>query len=218
MIIRHAEKPGLYNKILYNGIDAVGKQDPSSLVTMGWERAGGVATLFDPSNGAFLPGLAAPTSIYAASPLPQTPAKYKTEPNGNMIEDETSKRPYQTISALSAKLGLTVNTSFVADDYATMVSNVITQSGIVLIAWQHQDILPKTTGADSIVQELFFQTGTIASAMAPIPQNFNVPAGPWPGDRYDMVFVLDLSSTTGQIASFTQVPQMLLAGDLDTPF
>ena len=35
----------------------------------------------------------------------------------------------------------------------------------------------------------------------------------WPGERYDLVWVLDRPSGRGPIVSFTQVPQLLLAGD-----
>jgi hypothetical protein len=222
MIIRHAEKPGIYNKVLYNGVNGVGQQDADSLVTMGWERAGGIANLFDPTNGNFQNAeLATPAYIYASDPAPKSPKKYQTEPSGHLVEEETSQRPYQTISALAAKLTISPEnliTSFEAKHYSDMVTNVLTKSGTVLIAWQHEDILPKHKKDDSIVYELFCQTGTInAQKQEPIPPSFNVPDGPWPGDRYDMVFVFDLSSE-GLITAFTQVPQMLLAGDLSTLF
>ena len=219
MIIRHAEKPGIYNKVLYNGINAVGDQDPDSLVTMGWERTGGIASLFLPIDGNFKSKhLATPDFIYASNPLPSS-TSYKTELNGNMVKNETSQRPYQTISALSAKLQIptkNLNTSFVAGNYQDMAADVLSKSGIVLIAWQHQDILPKTLGwPDCIMYELFWQTNTVARPN-PIPPSFNVPSMPWPPDRYDVVFVLNLSST-GTITDFHQVPQMLLYGDIDGP-
>ena len=223
MIIRHAEKPGIYNKVLYNGINGVGQQDPASLITMGWERAGGIASLFDPFDKVFQKGLAKPDYIYASNPAPMWPITYKVEPSGTIVEDKTSQRPYQTISALGAKLNMSaenLNRSFVADNYHDMVTDVLTKSGTVLIAWQHQYILPKAKGADSIVYELFCQTGTVR-APDPIPLLFNVPTGPWPSERYDMVFVLDRPSGTGPFIAttpaFIQVPQMLLAGDYSLP-
>ena len=41
MVIRHAEKPGSYGGVGYEGVEADGKQNKKSLVTLGWERAGG---------------------------------------------------------------------------------------------------------------------------------------------------------------------------------
>lgn len=219
MIIRHAEKPGIYHKVLYNGINAVGQQDPASLVTMGWERAGGVTNLFYPGNGLGpLPtaDLSIPDYIYASNPYPQVPTPYTIEPNGNIVAGETSQRPYQTISALSAKMGMTVNVSFDAKDYDKMVKDVLaieagsaTSPVTVLIAWQHQDVLPQPTAkppiAKSILTEFLTKTNTVGLT--------NIPPGPWPSDRYDMVFVLDRPTGKGVFTAFTQVPQQLLAGD-----
>lgn len=125
-------------------------------------------------------------------------------------EHEPSQRPFQTISALAAKLKLTADTSHKKDKYAKMVKHALEQSGTVLISWQHQDILPKDSGDDCIVNELLQQTGTTGLT--------NIPSGPWPGPRYDMVFVLDRPSGTGPFTAFTQVPQLLLAGDSATLF
>lgn len=198
MIIRHAEKPGTYNGQTYTGINALGATDPESLVTLGWERAGGIASLFAPSNGQFQNAeLATPTTIFASDPEEETKKSGK--------EHEPSQRPFQTISALAAKLNITADTSHKKDHYAKMIKHALEQSGTVLISWQHQDILPKDSGDDCIVNELLQQTGTTGLT--------NIPAGPWPGSRYDMVFVLDRPSGSGPFTAFTQVPQMLLAGD-----
>jgi len=203
MIIRHAEKPGIYGGVKYDGINAEGHKDESSLVTMGWERAGGIANLFYPSNNVFVnPALVSPGSIYAADPAAKSDG------------DEPSQRPYQTIAALAAKMKLSsgqLNTSFKKKDYAKMVKSVLELSGTVLIAWQHQDILPKDNGADCIVDEILKQSSTS-------PSSLPIPAGPWPADRYDMVFVFDRPTGSGPFTNFTQVPQLLLAGDLDTLF
>lgn len=206
MIVRHAEKPGTYGNITYNGIDAQGNPDIESLVTLGWERAGGIANLLDPTNGNFQnTELTSPDYMYASDPE----SKEKISKHGHEKEDEPSQRPFQTISALAAKMQMSIDTSFKKNDYAKMVKHALEQSGTVLISWQHQDILPKSAGDDSIVSELLQQTNT---------SNLHVPPGPWPGARYDMVFVFDRPSGTGPFTAFTQVPQLLLAGDLDTDF
>ncbi|TND07999.1 MAG: hypothetical protein FD123_2682 [Bacteroidetes bacterium] len=214
MIIRHAEKPGTYppagsKGLEYNAINPYGQADAESLVTLGWERAGGIANLFYPTNKNFQsPELAAPNVIYAASPYDM-----KIDPYGNL--EEPSQRPYQTISALYGKMQVmtsgtnpSLNLSFKKGDYANMVTSVLAlqNAPAVLIAWQHQDILidPKKEGSSSILNEFFSQTNTSTA-------NFTLPVNPWPGDRYDMVLVLDMAG--GQITAFTQVPQMLLAND-----
>ena len=221
MIIRHAEKPGLYPVVTglqYNGINPFGEPDAESLVTMGWERAGALVGLFYPSNNIFQNAeLAAPDYIYAASPA----FKMVAQANGNIEQKEPSQRPYQTISALYARMQMpatNLNISFEDTDFASMVSSVLAlpiSSGTVLIAWQHQDILlkpvsTKNPNPDSIVNELLKQTNTPLTSL-------NIPANPWPQDRYDMVFVFDRPSGTGPFTAFTQVPQMLLAGDIPTP-
>ena len=206
MIIRHAEKPGTYGSLNYNGIDAQGNLDDESLVTLGWERAGGIANLFDPSNGIFQNAeLALPDYIYASNPE----SKEKLSKKGKEKDDEPSQRPFQTVSALAAKKKMNIDTSFKKKDFAKMVTNALEQSGTVLISWQHQDILPKSVSDDSIVSELLQQTAT---------SGLEVPPGPWPGARYDMVLVFDRPTGKGPFTAFTQVPQLLLAGDLDTLF
>lgn len=208
MIIRHAEKPGTYGNLVYKGIDALGEHDKESLVTMGWERAGGIANLFFPANGSFQNAeLAAPGFIYASDPAD----KEKTASDGQTKDDEPSQRPYQTISALAAKMGdaVVVDTSHTKSHFPKMVKHALACSGTVLISWQHQDILPKSPGDDCIVTELLRQSGTSGLA---------VPPGPWPGERYDMVLVFDRPKGEGAFETFTQVPQMLLAGDVETLF
>ncbi len=206
MIIRHAEKPGTYGSNDYTGTNAFGASDAESLVSMGWQRAGAIANLFAPSNGQFQnPALATPDFIYAADPA-------------SVGKKEPSQRPYQTIAALANKIGLTPNTSFDKDDFKHsqgMVANVLAQSTntascVVLISWQHQDILPKAAGDECIVHELIKRTQS--------ERLQGVPSSPWPSSRYDMVLVFDRPSGTGPFTGFTQAPQMLLAGDSTVPF
>jgi hypothetical protein len=214
MIIRHAEKPGTYDDVQYSGINAQGQPDDESLVTLGWERAGGIANLFSPTNDRFQsPELTAPAHIYAANPA----IEMKLRPDGNILQDEPSQRPYQTISALygkmraNAKQPPVLNIAFDKDDYGAMVAHVLAlPGGAVLISWQHEDILPRNPGDSCVVGELLKQSGSVPP--------LDLPAGPWPGNRYDMVLVFDRPSGAGPFTAFTQVPQMLLAGDTSARF
>ena len=197
MIIRHAEKPGVYNGQSFSGINAYGFADDESLVTLGWERAGGLANLLAPSHGPVEDAaLATPCAIYASDPADQ---------DGK----EPSQRPYQTISALAAKLDLVAHTMFAKMSVADMVCNLLARqdAGAILISWQHELILPVSPTAASIVTELLQQTATPADSLP------GVPTVPWPADRYDLVFVFDRPSGSGPFIAFTQVPQLLLAGD-----
>jgi hypothetical protein len=108
--------------------------------------------------------------------------------------ESKSKRPVETITPLSELLNVTINENYGSTDYTAMVADAQQQNGTVLIAWQHQHI---PAIANSILGN--------ESA----PQK-------WPGDRFDLVWVFDLDPSTGQYA-LTQVPQNLLAGDLNTP-
>ena len=205
MLLRHAEKPGTYQGSKYAGVNALGAADDESLVTLGWQRAGGIAELFTGAQG--LPtraGLALPDFLYAANPA-------------DHHDNEPSQRPYQTIAALAAKLGRPVNCDFRKNDYPALVSALLAlalpnaTSCSVLVAWQHQDILPKSSGADCILKELLQQTGTDPAQLP------DLPSGPWPEDRYDMVLVLERPTGSGPFIAFRQVPQLLLAGDSRQP-
>lgn len=121
MVIRHAEKPDAGNA----GVQLDGSQDDESLIVQGWQRAGALAVLFDPSRASLQsPDLAVPLFLFAAK---FDPAKH-------------SKRPFQTLEPLSLKLNLTINDTFKKDDYAKMLADAMACEGNVLIAWQHQDI------------------------------------------------------------------------------
>lgn len=205
MIVRHAEKPDTYNNQAYNGVNALatacGKQGSEDLVTLGWERAGGLVTLFAPPWGP-KPSLATPQTLFASDP---TKDKDDTD-NSKSKDSEPSQRPYETLTAVAAALGanaatpLPINTSFSKKHYDDMVTAALAANGVVLIAWQHEDI-------PSIGQSILKQTNTT---------NVKIPAS-WSGKRYDLVWVFNRPSGSGQIASFAQVAQFLLAGDQPAP-
>ncbi len=179
MIIRHAEKP--VGKI--NGINESGNQDSSSLIPQGWQRAGALVTLFNSSFG----------------PLPMP--SYLFAPN--VFASGTSERPFETITPLAAKLGITINAhpgadkpaQYASTDYSTMVSAVLSCPGVVLIAWEHEDI--------PLMANLLLGNSTTA------PQT-------WPSARFDVIWIFDLNPAANTY-TFSQLPQLLLQGDLASP-
>ena len=211
MVIRHAEKPDTYKGQQYQGVDAAGSTCGSSgskhLVTLGWERAGGLVALFAPPWGPKSPTLATPQYLYASDPNDSTDASKNGGP---------SQRPYETLLPLSAMLGpLQINTNYKKKDFKDMVKDAVGKPGVVLIAWQHEDIaLEDKDGGHGISHYILKETGTT--------DTFNIPAS-WPKDsnkvaRYDLIFVFDRASTgTGPVTGFTMFAQMLLAGDGPAP-
>jgi hypothetical protein len=121
-IIRHAEKPTDDPQTL--GVDSSGNENPECLIPLGWQRAGALATLFDPSHGTIAPGLATPRTIFAAG----------------VGKHSNSHRPKETVKPLADKLGLKIDESFLKGDETAMVEAALAKTGVVLISWQHQDI------------------------------------------------------------------------------
>ncbi len=193
MVIRHAEKPGTYGGLAYEGVQANGEASKKSLVTLGWERAGALTTLFAPPWGPAA-GLSTPAFLFAADPEDKG---HSGRANG--ADDEPSQRPYQTLTAVAERLGLQIDTHGKKAKYKEMVDAALACDGVVLIAWQHQDI-------PEIGHHILRHTGT---------SGISVPQA-WPGDRYDLVWVCDRPSGSGPITAFSQVPQRLLAGDRDS--
>ncbi len=215
MIIRHAEKPGTYAGANCAGVDRVadkcGASGAKDLTTTGWQRAGGLVTLFAPPYGP-QSHLYTPSVLYAADP--QERPKRAASKSG-AAADGPSQRPYETILPLAAALGqpgkpLTINQTFKKKDYPAMLGHALTRSGVVLICWQHEDIpLLNSEQQPGISQWLLDLTKT--KAVFPIPAT-------WPKDssgnaRYDLVFVFHRSKHTGKITKFRVVPQFLLSGD-----
>ena len=196
MVVRHAEKPDTYNGLAYAGVDPAGDTCGAagieSLVTLGWQRAGGLVTLFAPPWGP-KPPLLQPGHIYAADPA--------TDDKGKV----PSQRPFETVTPLATMLGLTINAKHKKDDYDKVVTDALAKSGPVLICWQHEDIV-------SIGQSILSQTGSTDIVLPPS----------WPVDknsvaRYDLVWVFSRPSGNGPITEFVQFAQMLLAGDGPAP-
>ena len=79
---------------------------------------------------------------------------------------------------------------FTLDEEPQLAADVIVQSGVVLIAWEHKRI------------------HTIANAI--LGDETTAPQA-WPDDRFDVVWIFD-RDTSGAYR-FDQRPQLLLAGD-----
>ncbi len=144
MVIRHGEKPD--GKA--SGVDIDGKKDDSSLIPRGWQRAGALATLFDPSDEKFIAGLAKPQYLYAS----------------DKSEETEGDRPRETITPLSEKLDIGIDTSFKKDEGKEMAAKAMKKEGIVLICWEHENI--------------HHVANAIMGNDTSVPQK-------WPGDRFD---------------------------------
>jgi len=106
-------------------------------------------------------------------------------------------RTYQTIQGLAGRLGLMIGTPFKVGHESQLAASVISgYSGVVLICWEH-DHIP-----------------ALASAL-PTAQGTAIP-GPWPDDRFDVIWAFTLLPGAPVTYAFTQVPQRLLSGDTDT--
>ena len=120
MIIRHAEKPIAGQD---RGVDALGSPDAESLTPRGWQRAGALVGLFDPSRAESRNvALPTPTHLFASKVGPQS----------------SSKRPLETLQPLSERLGIETDTSHRKEELGQLVQAVRAIDGVVLISWEHQ--------------------------------------------------------------------------------
>jgi hypothetical protein len=119
-IIRHGEKPP--DPPPPYGVDITGVRDEHSLVALGWQRAGALATLFAPFGGHLRPGL-------------QTP--------GQLISPQYTKsisahRTYQTIYPLSQLAGVSIESPYPEGQEQELGETVAAAtSGVTLICWEH---------------------------------------------------------------------------------
>lgn len=105
-----------------------------------------------------------------------------------------SRRPAQTVTPLAARRGLTLETTWKKDDTAALADALRTATGHVLVSWEHE-----------LIPDILGHLGQIDPA----------PPTAWPSERFDLVWWLSPSGAGGW--SFSQVPQLLLAGDSPAP-
>jgi hypothetical protein len=214
MLIRHAEKPHTYNGQTYDGVNATGtvcgKDAAEHLVTLGWERTGGLVSLFSAPWGP-KEGLSTPQVLYAADPNSKSEAP---DSESGSTGEGPSQRPCETLTALASKLRLQIDTKHSKKHYAKMVGDALKQPGAVLICWQHEDIpLQNADKRPGISQCILTQTGT--KGTMDVPET-------WPtttdgNARYDLIFAFYRPSGNGPITKFAVIPQFLLAGDQSWP-
>ena len=166
MFIRHAEKPEKQEK----GVTPDGEHDEHSLSVRGWTRAGALAALFaNPQES-----LAKPARVIATAPS----HSYK------------SKREHDTALPTASRLGLTIDAEQVPDDYAPLVTSLVSSLQPTLIVWHH---------------------GSIPAFIRAFPlSNEEQVPGNWPEDRFDLIWVLE---PNGDTYRWREIEQGLLHGD-----
>ncbi|MGD0010607.1 MAG: hypothetical protein ABSE93_18945 [Terriglobia bacterium] len=109
-----------------------------------------------------------------------------------VAKHSNSLRPQHTVLALAEFLGQQIDLSHTKGEEIALVADAMARSGNVLVAWEHE-VIPAIAGQ-------------IAGTSMMYPQQ-------WPGERFDLVWVFD-RTPGAQNWTFTQVPQMLLSGDV----
>jgi broad specificity phosphatase PhoE len=131
MLVRHGEKEPDSGPPPY-GINSDGGQDPHSLSTRGWQRAGALVSFF---RDALARGIKTPDAVYASKVGPTV-----LMADGNDISK--SLRPQQTVTplveALKPKGGL--QAPFAVGEESALAQTLANESGVVLVAWEHHHI------------------------------------------------------------------------------
>jgi broad specificity phosphatase PhoE len=122
----------------------------------------------------------------------QQPLKPQTIFAAGVGHKSPSRRPRQTVAPLANWLNIEIKDGHLKDDIQGLSHDLMKQTGIVLVCWEHE---------------------LIADIVALLPNAPKVPQD-WRDIRFDIVWVLDAD---GAGWKFTQVPQMLLAGDSAKP-
>ena len=72
--------------------------------------------------------MATPKFLFASNP--------DAKPGDDTSDEGPSERPYETLTALKAKLNLTIDATHRKGHFAEMVTSALACDGAVLIAWQ----------------------------------------------------------------------------------
>ena len=172
MLIRHGEKPG--GAWPGPGLTEEGVADKESLVIRGWQRAGALALFFRAPPAP----LARPQRIYAS--------------HRDKTDGSKSRRPVQTVTALSQILQLDLVTNLTKGQEAALAEVLAPLPGDTLVCWQHESI------------------AAIVAAIA--GENVGAPSS-WAPERFDLVWTLTRNGP-GEAWKFQQSLQSLLPGDL----
>jgi hypothetical protein len=103
--------------------------------------------------------------------------------------DAPSLRPQHSLLPLAELIQTEFNRAYFEGEEEALVENALLAKGAVLIAWKHRNM--------HVIANAILGNETTA------PQH-------WPLNRFDLVWVFD---RRGESWSFTQVPQLLRAGD-----
>ncbi len=140
--------------------------------------------------------LLAPAVGVPRAPLTRPDRLYSPEYEN---DDRTvNHRTYETILPLGERLGLGIESPHREGHEAKLARHILGRDGgTSLVCWEH-------TLLHAIASELPLADGSAA-----------VPAA-WPGDRFDLVWLFELAAAVPEPRyTFSQVPQLLLAGDGD---
>jgi hypothetical protein len=99
----------------------------------------------------------------------------------------------QTITPLSKRLGIALNLTYGGGDEAALAAEITKRSGTTLICWKH-----------SAIPHIVANLGSVSPT----------PPSRWDSSRFDVVWVFTRGGTGW---TFSQVPQLLLAGDSSSP-
>ena len=109
------------------GVEFNGTRSVHSLIPRGWQRAGALIALFDPTDGQLQYGLTRPATLF--SPLFGT------------IENNMIQRTYQTIQGLAGRLNVTINNVLSVGQEPELVEMMLNGcSDVVLVSWEHHHI------------------------------------------------------------------------------
>ncbi|WP_341317478.1 phosphoglycerate mutase family protein [Paraburkholderia sp. IMGN_8] len=109
---------------------------------------------------------------------------------------DPSRRPIETVTPLFEFLKsqgpIELITQHLKADHQALVDDVLSREGVVLVAWEHREI---------------------PALISLLPNRPKTPES-WPGDRFDVTWLFD---NTPDGWTFSQMPQLLLAGDTTEP-